>query len=322
MANYHLQTIVAWVMVLTRIRYFRQHIIAAERKKSVLRSFGDRMMGRVSHVNHSNPESLLEDGHARHKSHGAHGIQASDGIGAAMAAGAVTGLGLGIALGNSRFEDANPPEASALQSKSETEINIHVYGTPQASPTEDITMDPKDDDERGVIADVLTSSPRSGAIELHPESPRSMQLQFATNVQPFARTTVRRRPGKRSFVPISPLSLIRRTGVPIPRRRTIMVPPKEIYHPSNPAIGQRNKDQGSGGFPGPIQLSIRITRRHFPTLYHWLSRLFDADQPERKSSLKWIKISESLKDLVIGRNSEFNTEELSDEQLEVIGGIE
>ena len=101
-----------------------------------------------------------------------------------------------------------------------------------------------------------------------------------------------------------------------------MVPPKEVYLPSNPAIGQRNKDQGLGGFPGPVQLSIRLTKKYFPALHARLVRVFSADHPQRKNSQKWLAFSEGLKDLVIGRNSDFNTEELSDDQLEELGGIE
>ena len=85
-------------------------------------------------------------------------------------------------------------------------------------------------------------------------------------------------------------------------------------------LGQRDKDQGLGGFPGPFQLGRRLARRYFPEAYKRMMLLGRADDPARKQKLKWL--TDSLKDLAIGRNSEFNTEELNDDQLEELGGIE
>ena len=118
-------------MVLIRMGYFRQHIIATVRKKSLLQSFRDRVVGRPI-VTHSSPGSLSDsdDGQARHKVHGSHGIQASDGIGAALAAGATTGIGLGIALGTERFDQALEPGSPTPWNDSGTNIHIEA-GTPQ-----------------------------------------------------------------------------------------------------------------------------------------------------------------------------------------------
>lgn len=44
------------------------------------------------------------------------------------------------------------------------------------------------------------------------------------------------------------------------------------------------------------------------------------ETPKTGKHVKWL--SDTLSDLVIGRNGEFNTEELTDEQLEELGGIE
>ena len=314
-------------MVLIRMRYFRQHIIAAERKKSILQSFRDRVMGKAVRLNRSILDGHFEDGSgtARHKSHGNHGIQASDGIGAAMAAGATTGIGLGIALGTTHYEEAMQPNSPVVWNESaSSHIHVEIDSPLRASPLDDITIHTGDEHDRGIVADMhsFTSSPRSAAIGLHTDSPRPMQVQFATDVQSFAGGVARRRPGG-YVIPCYTCSLLTSdAGVPIPRRRTIIAPPKVVYLPSNPAIGQRDKDQGLGGFPGPIQLGTRLTKKYFPHVYERLSRLFDADRPERRDGLKWVAISDGLKDLVIGRNSEFNTEELSDEQLEELGGIE
>ncbi|OBZ78732.1 hypothetical protein A0H81_00276 [Grifola frondosa] len=45
-----------------------------------------------------------------------------------------------------------------------------------------------------------------------------------------------------------------------------------------------------------------------------------AERTKRQKSMK--RLGENLRGLVIGRNSDFNTEYLSDEQLEELGGLE
>ncbi len=105
----------------------------------------------------------------------------------------------------------------------------------------------------------------------------------------------------------------------MPRRRTIIVPPKEEPLPGYAALGQRNKDQGLGGFPGPVSLAKRFLQWYSPKLYRRLTNMAVRERAASKE-MRWL--GESLKDMVIGRNSDFHTEELSDEQLEELGGIE
>lgn len=106
----------------------------------------------------------------------------------------------------------------------------------------------------------------------------------------------------------------------MPRRRTIIVPPKEEpLLPGHAALGQRNKDQGLGGFPGPLELARRFLRAFFPKVHKWLAQL-TLQETKPSKPMKWL--GEDLKDLVIGRNGDFHTEELADEQLEELGGIE
>ncbi|KAH9891144.1 TrkH-domain-containing protein [Cubamyces lactineus] len=309
-------TIIAWIMVLVRMRYFRQHIIATHRKKTVLQSMRDRLSKIVTGVGHSIPHRHVEDGAEKHMHHGSNGIQASDGIGAALAGGAATGLGLGIALGR---DDSLPEEnAEEVQAQgqaapnqspwrdSNSNIRIVVDSPVRASPSDEVTMNP-DFEERGIIADAqsFTSSPRSAVIPLQsPTSIQSNHVRFPMYMEGIGDVgTIRRRP-----------------GVPIPRRRTIIVPPKVESLPYGQVpLGQRNKDQGLGGFPGPWTLTKRIARKLFPRLYARLEK-FGVRERSPSKDMKWL--SDSLKGLVIGRNSEFHTEELTDEQLEELGGIE
>ncbi|KAI0761664.1 TrkH-domain-containing protein [Trametes elegans] len=331
-------TIIAWIMVLVRMHYFRAHIIERHRKKTVLQSMRDRLVRVVTGVGHSIPLRHAEAGSGadKHNVHGSHGIKASDGIGAALAGGAATGLGLGIALGKSDGDgdsdgggqpqngglglnldgNGNEKTHSPPWSSSSSPIHIEVDSPMRGSPSEGPTMyldgdadgnGEGDGDGRGIVADVhsFTSSPRSGALPLQsPTSARSGQVHWPAHMQGIGDVgTVRRRP-----------------GVPVPRRRTIIVPPKVEPVPYGPVpLGQRNKDQGLGGFPGPVDLSKRLALRLFPRL---VKRLQEMSMRRRSSSkdMKWL--SDSLKDLVIGRNSDFYTDELTDEQLEELGGIE
>lgn len=139
------QTIVAWVMVLVRLRYFRQHIIQRHREKTVLQSMRDRVSKLVAGVGRSVPLWHPEAGASeKHAQHGSRGIQASDGIGAALAGGATTGVGLGIALGTGDSDeggqDANAKEHKLTQSRSSSRIRIDVESPLRVSPSEDPTM--------------------------------------------------------------------------------------------------------------------------------------------------------------------------------------
>jgi hypothetical protein len=77
-----------------------------------------------------------------------------------------------------------------------------------------------------------------------------------------------------------------------------------------------------GGFPGPIELLQRlvhtkalgfISRMRNRTVTYWRSR-------GQRGHLSWLP--DSIDGLIVGRNSEFYTDELTDEQLEHLGGIE
>lgn len=194
-------------MVLVRLRYFRQHIIQRHREKTVLQSMRDRVSKLVAGVGRSVPLWHPEAGASeKHAQHGSRGIQASDGIGAALAGGATTGVGLGIALGTGDSDeggqDANAKEHKLTQSRSSSRIRIDVESPLRVSPSEDPTMYTGESGERGIIADAqsFTSSPRSGAMPL-PQSPTSMGSGRVQWGAPYMQSigdvgTVRRRPGQ------------------------------------------------------------------------------------------------------------------------------
>lgn len=76
----------------------------------------------------------------------------------------------------------------------------------------------------------------------------------------------------------------------------------------------KRKDQDMGGFPGPIDLFLGSTDRTWNRIAtYWQSY-------GQHRYLSWLP--DSIDGLIIGRNSEFYTDGLTDEQLEHLGGIE
>lgn len=98
--------------------------------------------------------------------------------------------------------------------------------------------------------------------------------------------------------------------------------PKVPY--SSHQVGQREKDQGLGGFPGPFKLMKRIIRYYAPGAYGKVGRtltIMPTQTIDRAVDEKrWLPAG--MTELIIGRNSDFNTDELTDEQLEELGGLE
>ena len=161
-----------------------------------MQSVRDRLTNIASGVGRSLPSRHAEDGMEKHRAHGSHGIQASDGIAAALVAGGGTGVGLGIALGTA---DASleKTQGAGVRVHSETpwsDSSSHI----QIAVESPARMSFSHEHERGVIADVhsFTSSPRSAALHLQsPVSPPPHSIRFAAGVLGGPGGNVRRRPG-------------------------------------------------------------------------------------------------------------------------------
>ncbi|TEB33688.1 TrkH-domain-containing protein [Coprinellus micaceus] len=104
-------------------------------------------------------------------------------------------------------------------------------------------------------------------------------------------------------------------GRPQPRRGATMLARQGPLSPT-----KSFKERGVGGFPGPINLVNRLAQRAAPRMYNKLERKMTITSyrtlDENKTS--WLNFS----GLVVGRNSDFRTETLSDEQVEDLGGAE
>lgn len=108
----------------------------------------------------------------------------------------------------------------------------------------------------------------------------------------------------------------------MPRRQTVIVPPMVQEEKGAPIVGQRGKDQGLGGFPGPIQLTFKLANKFFPRLYRWLEKMITEPIASASKGKSLQQLGEDFTNLVILRNSDFDTEELDDEELERLGGLE
>jgi hypothetical protein len=80
------------------------------------------------------------------------------------------------------------------------------------------------------------------------------------------------------------------------------------------------KYQGFGGFPGPAELVSQVVKITAPHAYQKLERSMTITTMTtlQASSVPWLNFS----GLVVGRNSDFRIDSLTDEQLEDIGGAE
>ena len=217
-----------------------------------------------------------------------------------------------------------------------------VYGRENAERDEPIT------DTR-----TFSSSPRSANVPLPDGSPRSPSMVLSPDSEkPFS-------PNANSFKAVEfapsatmsprllqhPTLSIRRKSPfifdpsqltpnptadnrPYMRRRGTMLssaPPTIPGSPTSPTSRHSNKYQGMGGFPGPAHLLHTVVRITAPHAYAHVERKLNRTMTMptvttiESANVPWLK---NLNKLVVGRNSDFRTEGLSDEELEDIGGAE
>ncbi|KAK7687989.1 hypothetical protein QCA50_008359 [Cerrena zonata] len=299
-------TVVAWVMVLIRKRYFRRHL---QQKRDAER-FRHRLAKRVLSFAHmGSPRIKVEADPDQAKLR----IDPSKGIGQVLAVG-TTEIGLGIGMGKAAGQvspNLDPTgstyfEGSANQFIEGDHLEVQSPTSLRESSSMEIPHPIFGNDGRNADHNVLTSSPRSDAIPLPqtPTSQRGVQVQYQYLALPH----------------LPNQQLKHRTGRLNPaRKRTVLMAPviPDKMDASN-ELGLRGKDQGNGGFPGPIQVSMKFARRYFPKMAERLENLLKSTGGGK--SMK--QLQNQFSSLIIGRNSHFNTDELTDEELEELGGLE
>uniref|UniRef100_A0A0W0GBM9 Putative potassium transporter n=1 Tax=Moniliophthora roreri TaxID=221103 RepID=A0A0W0GBM9_MONRR len=164
--------------------------------------------------------------------------------------------------------------------------------------------------EQGVLSDepVFHSSPEAVSLHLSPVrsrpsiGQRGVDFHYTTSVTPSV--AHRRRLGTI------------REGVPMPHRTATILTNRTMGSTRN---ANQHKYQGLGGFPGPIELAQMAAKRFAPKTYRKMERKLTMPYTTtlEKNRTPWLNF-----DLIVGRNSDFHTETLTDAQLEKIGGTE
>ncbi|KAK0433448.1 potassium transporter [Armillaria borealis] len=160
----------------------------------------------------------------------------------------------------------------------------------------------EEEDGDNVLSDVhtFTSSPRAATLRLSPiqsrtSARRGVDFDLTTSMTPSMR---QRR-----------MSAIR-TGVPFPARSMTVVTNRDT---------SGNAHELWSDVPGPIQVFRKLFKRSAPGVYRKFQRKMTMPYTStlEASRTKWLDF-----DLDVGRNSNFYTETLTDEQLEKLGGAE
>ncbi|KAF9476894.1 TrkH-domain-containing protein [Pholiota conissans] len=104
-------------------------------------------------------------------------------------------------------------------------------------------------------------------------------------------------------------------GIPMPFRRTTV-----IVNQDDPRNEKDTRYRNFGGFPGPTELIDKLFKKAAPTTYRKMERTMTMSTYTtlQSTNVPWLNFS----GLIVGRNSDFHTESLTDEQLEDIGGAE
>ncbi|KAJ6476359.1 potassium transporter [Mycena sanguinolenta] len=173
-------------------------------------------------------------------------------------------------------------------------------------PTPRVTLDENNreknegvGEEERILSDARTfsSSPRAASVALAPDTTREgLNVAFTTSTD--------RQPRLQTI----------REGVAFPRRTATIYSTHMKIDPEN------KKFEGNGGFPGPLTVLKTMLKRGAPVTYRKLERKMTLPYTETLAAtdVPWL----SFDGLVVGRNSIFRTETLSDEQLKFIGGVE
>ncbi|KIM41983.1 hypothetical protein M413DRAFT_445173 [Hebeloma cylindrosporum] len=168
--------------------------------------------------------------------------------------------------------------------------------------------------ETHIISDeAFSSSPKSEEIPLTTmsepvpvSSPMAVEFALSTTIPP-------------RFAHYHPMMTMR-NGRAVPKRGATMLSASRV--PDVPGAPNTNnaKYQGFGGFPGPTKLLTQVVKITAPQTYQKLERSMTITTMTtlHASSAPWLNFS----GLVVGRNSDFRTDSLTDEQLEDIGGAE
>ncbi|KAK0209988.1 potassium transporter [Desarmillaria ectypa] len=205
-----------------------------------------------------------------------------------------------------------PRDVIAVNGKDAPELNFHqatpVATMPPATNTGETASTSvngrRNEEGNGdnALSDVhtFTSYPRTAALYLspvhsHTSARHSVDFDLTTSMTPSMR---QRR-----------MSAVR-AGIPLTARCMTVPPDRDTYG---------NTHGLCSDVPGPVQVFKKIFKRSAPGVYRKFQRKMTTPYTSTLEAgrTKWLNF-----DLDVGRNSNFHTETLTDEQLEMIGGAE
>ncbi|KAJ4480978.1 potassium transporter [Lentinula aciculospora] len=167
----------------------------------------------------------------------------------------------------------------------------------------------------------LSSSPEAINTELPsepmiPVSPQPHGVDFAYSTSITRVNTFRTTRGKGKFIPSRSELLSFSQGVPLTRRATTI-----LTNRLQDANALDSKHKYDMGFPGPVAIARKAIKTFSPNTYRKLERKLTMPYTRtvEGNNVSWLAPNTEI---VVGPNSDFHVETLSDDLVEQIGGIE
>jgi len=245
---------------------------------------------------------------------------------------------ISLPIATFKQREAAPRQSREIGSTTQTgypDPQVRFVGpTPAVTLTTIPTHDPANlSGETHIISDdqVFSSSPTSAEIPLTAlsepvpvRSPPAAAFAMSTTISPrvahhHPMMTMRSTFSRRFNIEIK-LTLVCADGRAVPKRGATMLSTGQVPDVPGSLDTKNGKYQGFGGFPGPAKLLSRVVKNTAPRTYQNLERSMTVTTMTtlQADNVPWLNFS----GLVVGRNSDFRTDSLTDEQLEDIGGAE
>ncbi|KAJ2931924.1 hypothetical protein H1R20_g5183, partial [Candolleomyces eurysporus] len=300
-------TIVSWVMVLIRKRYFRTHCeyVATMRKRRKMRRGPKRSRSMFlksisSPIAAFRPQAVPEREKSNDEQLDNEGAGPDLSRSPELNGGRFTRPGISIMV-------PTPGGSYSEQTR-----------LPRPPPTA-IPEAPEENEDQPISdARTFSSSPAAASVQL-PEVEQDLGIGMLSPVTDYGVTsgtdfgvTSLGSPRTVHYHPMMDIV----GGRPQPKRGATMLTNRHTMSPTS----HHAKDEGFGGFPGPVQLMNRLARRAAPRTYNKLERklTITSYQTLDENQAKWLNFS----GLIVQRNSDFRVDSLTDEQLEQVGGAE
>ncbi|TFK27262.1 TrkH-domain-containing protein [Coprinopsis marcescibilis] len=339
-------TIVSWIMVLIRKRFFRTHCeytAALRRKRNPKRKKGVFLNNISSPValfrqrqpvpdqsvppevkNHRTAKNKLRVNVSRPTPSGTLSGE-HDGSFARPLPTTIMEAFEPEEYGEGDKQDSESSENAVLDANEFTSSPQAASVQLQLSPTKELHESPSGGESLKLTPSRELHESPSGGVSLRLTTSREMQM--SPTAADFGMTEVfpnddRGMSTGTDFDAASPRSvhfqhpmIQTRNGRPAPVRGATM-----LTSPQRDPVRKSTMTTGFGGYPGPLHIMNQVAKRAAPRAYGRLERKFTiaSHQTIDESQVSWLNFS----GLIVNRNSDFRTETLSDDQVEQLGGAE